>query len=410
MTGQLTSPRSCQPSTGPSTSHSSNKNNLAIIIVGCLGGILFVVAVILVLVPFARRRASRRHPKHSKSSTSSGDTLSSAHSRRGDVHNRTISADASAPLLEPDPNANNTEYSPFKSFTAQSDVATPLTALPGPNTDALRFPRRFAPSFGSFSARPSSPDLEPGPSRSYHPPSQPPLRHARTRIARAPMDTLPEDSVTDGSEMRGPSPAATSTESHAPAPTSWLHIPKASGIPLIGAFRGSLSSVTSSGSSSLPTMQHYPSFTKTARSVGASSRSSQTFYSVASDGHQSTSRNLGSPSSENGELLSRGPSSGVAARLKPSGVGERIPQVHLNSSEGVHPSRHASMVYSNPSLLSAPGALRPDEGTRPLSSTVGSGSSLSVYSDAKSHLGAVGEDGRWNGSASGSSGVRGRRS
>ena len=405
MTGQLTSPRSCQPSTSTSTSPSSNKNSLAYIVVGCLGGILFVVTAILVLVPFARRRASRRHPKHSKSSTSSGDTLSTAHSRRGDVHNRTISADASAPLLEPDPNANNTEYSPFKSFTAQSDVTTPLTALPGPNTDALRFPRRFAPSFSSFSARPSSPDLEPGPSRSYIPPSQPPLRHARTRIARAPMDTLPEDSVTDGSPMRGPSP--TSTESHAPAPTSWLHIPKASGIPLIGAFRGSLSSVTSSGSSSLPTMQHYPSFTKTARSVGASSRSSQTFYSVASDEHQSTSRNMGSSSSENGELLSRDPSSGVAARLKPSGVGERIPRVHLNPSEA---SRQASMVYSNQSLLSAPGALRPDENTRPLSSTVGSGSSLSVYSDAKSHLGAVGEDGRWNGSASGSSGVRGRRS
>ena len=353
-------------------------------------------------MPFARRRASRRHPKPSKSLSSSGDTLSTAHSRR-DVHNRTISADASAPLLEPDLNSNSTEYSPFKSIiTPQADVATPLTALPGPNTDTLRFPRRFAPSFRSFAARPASPDLEPGPSRSYLPPSQPPLRHARTRIARAPMDTLPEDSVTDSLPTRGPSPTAASSESHAPAPTSWLHIPKAS-MPLIGAFRGSISSVTSAGSSSLPTMQHYPSFTKTARSVGASTKSSQTFYSVASDGHA-----RGSPSSENGELLSP---SGMAARLKPSGVGERVPQVHLNSSDGVHPSRHASMVYSNQSLLSAPGALRPNEDTRPLSSTMGSGSSLSVYSDARSQPSAVGEDGRWNGSASGSSGgVRGRRS
>jgi hypothetical protein len=361
-------------------------------------------------VPFARRRASKRQLKTSKSSTSSGGTSSTAHSRR-DVHNRTISADASAPLLEPDSNTN-TEYSPFKSVTAQSDVTTPLTALHSPNTDALRFPRRFAPSFRSYSARPSSPDLESGPSRSFASPPQPPLRHARTRIARTPMDPLPEDTVADGSPKRGPSPTAASTESHAPSPTSWLHIPKVSGIPLIGAFRGSISSVTSSGSSSLPTMQHYPSFTRNTKSVSASSRSSQTFYSVASHG-PTTGRNL-SPqeTTEQGELLSPPPGSAREARLKPSGVGERIPRVHLNPSDGFHASRQASMVYSNKSsVLSAPGVLRLDENTRPLSGTVGSGSSLSLYSDARSQLGAIGEDGRSNGSVGGSSGgARGRRS
>jgi hypothetical protein len=157
-------------------------------------------------------------------------------------------------------------------------------------------------------------------------------------------------------------------------------------------------------------MQHYPSFTKNAKSVSASSRSSQTFYSVASDEHSASRNGASHPqSSEHGELSSPPPS--VAARLKPSGVGERIPRVHLNPSDGFHASRHASMVYSNKSsVLSAAGALRPDEDTRPLSGTVGSGSSLSFYSDARSQLGA-GEEGRWNGSVGGSSGgARERRS
>jgi hypothetical protein len=71
------------------------------------------------------------------------------------------------------------------------------------------------------------------------------------------------------------------------------------------------------------------------------------------------------------------------------------------------------MVYSNKSsVLSAPGVLRPSENTRPQSSTVGSGSSLSLYSDARSQLGAIGEDGRLNGGSVGGSsgGARGRRS
>jgi hypothetical protein len=394
--------------TTPTSSQSPNKSNLAVIIVSCLGGVLFLAAVVLVLVPFARRRASKRQLKTSKSSASSGGTSSTVHSRR-DVHNRTISADASAPLLEPDTNTN-TEYSPFKSVTAQSDVTAPLTALHNPHTDTLRFPRRFAPSFRSYSARPSSPDLESGPSRSFASPPQPPLRHARTRIAHTPMDPLPEDAVPDRSPKRGPSPTAATTESQAPSPTSWLHIPKISGIPLIGAFRGSISSATSSGSSSLPTMQHYPSFTRNAKSVSASSRSSQTFYSVASH-EPTTGRNLGpQETTEQEGFLS--PRPGSEARLKPSGVGEQIPRVHVNPSDGFHASRQASMVYSNKSsVLSVPGVLRPGENTRPLSGTIGSGSSLSLYSDARSQLGAIGEDGRLNGSVGGSSGgARGRRS
>jgi hypothetical protein len=157
-------------------------------------------------------------------------------------------------------------------------------------------------------------------------------------------------------------------------------------------------------------MQHYPSFTRNTKSVSASSRSSQTFYSVASE-VPTAGRNLVSrETTEQGELSF--PLPGSEARLKPSGVGERIPRVHLNPSDGFHASRQASMVYSNKSsVLSAPGVLRPDENTRPLSGTVGSGSSLSLYSDARSQLGAIGEDGRLNGSVGGSSGgARGRRS
>jgi len=224
------------------------------------------------------------------------------------------------------------------------------------------------------------------------------------------MDPLPEDTVPDRPPKSGPSPTATSTESQVPSPTSWLHIPKTSRIPLIGAFRGSISSVTSSATSSLPTMQHYPSFTRNAKSVSASSRSSQTFYSVASH-EPTTGRNL-SPQ-ETTEQGERALPPGSEARLKPSGVGERIPRVHLNPSDGFHASRQASMVYSNKSsVLSVPGVLRPGENTRPQSGTVGSGSSLSLYSDARSQLGAIGEDGGLNGgSVSGSSGgARGRRS
>lgn len=355
-------------------------------------------------MPFARRQAARRQPKHVKSSTSGSGTSSTAHSRRED-HNRTISVDASVPLLEPEP-STNTEYSRFGSTIAQSGTTIPPSAQSTLDADSLSFPRRFAPAFKSFSARPSSPDLEPGLSRPFRSPPQPPLRHARTRIARAPMDTLPEDSVTDGSPQRGPSPTATSTESHAPAPTSWLHIPKPSNIPLIGAFRGSISSLTSAASSSLPTMQHYPSFSKNAQSSSASTRSSQTFYTVVSDGH-TPGPNVSSPPSEHGEL--QPPAS--AARLKPSGVGERIPQVYMGGSNGLHPSRQASMVYSHKSsMLSVPGGQRRGERERPSSGTGASGSSLSLYSDARSQLGA-GEEERWNGSMDGGSGgVRGRQS
>ncbi|KAH9969943.1 hypothetical protein BJV74DRAFT_889753 [Russula compacta] len=415
MSGVATSPT--VQTTGSSTaSHSSSQNNLAIIIVASIGGVLFIVALVLVLVPFARRRASRRQPKHTKSSTSSDGTSTTVHSRR-DVHNRAISADASVPLLEPDPN-HSTEYSRFRSITAQSNTATEPSTPHHSSTDSppIPIPRRFATSFRSFSARPSPVDLESGsgpPSRSFLSSPPPPLRHARTRIARAPMDTLPEDSATDNLPQRGPSPTATTTESQAPSPTSWLHIPKASGMPLIGAFRGSISSLASAASSSLPTMQHYPSFNKTAQSAtsaSASSRSSQTFYTVASDG-PTTGHDMGSPS-EHGEVSPPRPP-GSAARLKPSGVGERIPQVHLmNPPDGFQTSRQASMVYSHKSsMLSVAGPPRKGEDGRPLSGTVASGgSSLSLYSDARSQLGS-GEDGRGNGSAGGSGGgARGRRS
>jgi hypothetical protein len=406
-----------KPTEGSSTpSHPPDKNNLTIIVVGCIGGFLVLVSAILILVPFARRRALKRRPKDIKSSVSSSDSPSSAQSRR-EAHNRTISVDAFVPLLESEPNTGSAEYSRFGSATAQSHTITPPRAPRALNTDSLRFPRRFAPSFKSSSARPASPDLEPGLSRPFLSQPQPPLRHARTRIAHVPMDTLPEDSVTNGSPQRVPSPTATSADSHAPASTSWLHIPKASNIPLIGAFRGSLSSLASAGSSSLPTMQHYPSFTKNVQSASASTRSSQTFYSVVSDGptagpNNSTFVPTSPPPplpSEQGEI--RVPVSAASARLKPSDVGERMPQVHKSPSTGLHPSRQASMVYSQrSSVLSAAGGQRRGERDRPRSGTVTSGSSLSLYTDARSQLGA-GEEGRQNGSVDDDSGgARSRRS
>ncbi|KAI0288705.1 hypothetical protein BC826DRAFT_1107551 [Russula brevipes] len=414
MSGVATSVTGSLPTAAQSTS--SSKSTTAIIVVASVGGFLFVVALVLVLVPFARRRALKRRSnpkKDAKSSTLSSGTSTTGQSRP-EVANRTISVDASVPLLESDP-TTSPEYSRFKStsdMTAQSSIPRTL------NPDSRHFPRRFAPSFKSFSAaRPSSPDLEPGLSRSFLSPPQPPLRHARTRVARVLMDPLPEDTVPDGTPQRVPSPTATSTESHAPAPTptSWLHIPKASGIPLIGAFRGSISSLASAASSSLPTMQHYPSFSQNVQSASASTKSSQTFYTVASDGPGPTAgRNLSPPASpppppsEQSEI----PLPGSAAWLKRSGVGERIPQVHLNPSDAFHASRQASMVYSQKSsMLSIPGGLRPGENGRPQSSTVASGSSMSLYTDARSQVG-VGEDGRWDGSVGGSSsgGARGRKS
>ena len=346
-------------------------------------------------MPFARRRASRRRPKLAESSTSSNGTSTTAHSRR-EIHNRAISVDASVPLLEHGP-VTSPEFgsSRLGSITALSDTATQSSPPYSPNADSLHIPRRFAPKFKSFSARSPSPDLEPGLSRPLRPSPPQPLRHARTRIAHMPMDPLPEDLATDVLPQRVPSP--TSTESHAPASTTWLHIPKA---PLIGAFRGSISSLTSAASSSLHTIQHYPSFSRNAQSASASSRSSQTFYSVDSSGPTAARHNL--PASEHGEFHP----SGVAARFKPGGVGERIPQLHLGASEGgICASRQASMVNSpSPSITKG---LRSNG--RPVSSTVASGSSLSLYTDARSQLGG-GEDGKTGSVGGSSSGGRGRQS
>ncbi len=166
-------------------------------------------------------------------------------------------------------------------------------------------------------------------------------------------------------------------------------------------------------------MQHYPSFSQSqnANSGSASTRSSQTFYSVGSGrptvGHGAPPSPTPPPPpfhlpSEHGEL----PLPPVP-RLKPGGGGERVPQVYLNPSDSNHPaSRQASVVdVQNPAILAVPGSLRPGENSRPVSSTVGSGSSLSLYADARSQIGGAGEDGKWNGSGKGSVGgssVRGR--
>ena len=156
-------------------------------------------------------------------------------------------------------------------------------------------------------------------------------------------------------------------------------------------------------------MQHYPSFSQSqnVHSASASTRSSQTFYSVVSAGNGAPPSSTPPPPvpSEHGELT-RPP----VPRLKPSGTGERVPQVHLNAPDGHHAaSRQASMV--NPASA-VPGKLRSGSKSRPVSSTVGSGSSLSLYVDARSQIGGTGDDGKWNGSGNGSVGgssARGRQ-
>ncbi|KAH9053938.1 hypothetical protein EDB87DRAFT_148649 [Lactarius vividus] len=424
---------------------SSNKNKLTIIIVAAVGGFLFIVALVLLIVPFARRRALRRKNKQAEGSSSSDVTSTTVSSRR-EVHNRAVSADASVPLLEPDFSTSDLEHSRFGTLTTQPGAYTQSSPPPTPSTVYSPLsPHLFAPTFRSFTAHPPLVDPEPRiPSRSRFTRSAPqqPLRHTRTRIARVHMDTLPEDLPMGPSPPRGPSPTPTSSGPHVsvpapphitspspsrassptisapspppapPSPTSWLHIPKTAGIPLISAFRQSISSVASKGSS-LPTMQHYPSFSHSQNAGSASTRSSQTFYSVGSgrptDGHGAPPSPAPPPPplpSEHGELP-RPP----VPRLKPGGGGERVPQVHLNVLESHHPaSRQASMEYAqNPAMLAVPGSLRPGEKSRPVSSTVGSGSSLSMYVDARSQVGSAVEDGRKNGNGSvGGSSARGR--
>ncbi|KAN0137941.1 hypothetical protein V8E53_004425 [Lactarius tabidus] len=453
--------------TPPSTHQSPTKNKpTIIIIVAVVGGILLIVALVLIIVPLARRRAARRRKKQAESSSSSDVTSTTVASRR-EAQNRTLSVDASVPLLEPDTSSTSApEYSrfdPLNILTAQPDAYIRSGSPPTPSTGNTSFhsPRLFAPSFSSFAERPPPfADLEPGPpprSRFIRSAPQQPLRHTRTRIARMPMDTLPEDLAMDTTPLRSPSPTVTRKFSRAPAhtpvpapapspspppspppllshasslaststsaaaasmrapspptgppsPTNWLHIPKNGGIPLISAFRQSISSIASRGSS-LPTMQHYPSFSQSqnALSASGSTRSSQTFYSVGSARHGAPPSPSPPPvpplPSEHGELPRPPP-----PRLKPGGGGERVTQVHLNAPDGHHAaSRQASMVNG------VPGSLRPGAAkSRPVSSTAGSGSSMSLYADARSQIGGVGEDGKWNGSANGSVGgssVRGR--
>ncbi|KAF8266806.1 hypothetical protein EI94DRAFT_1732230 [Lactarius quietus] len=263
-----------------------------------------------------------------------------------------------------------------------------------------------SPSPPRAKAAPLAPAPAPSP-----PPSPPPLYSP----ASSPRTSVSVS--TSAAASTSTAPPAPSPPPAPPSPSNWLHIPKAGGIPLISAFRQSLSSVASRGSS-LPTMQHYPSFNKSQNAQSAASgstRSSQTFYSAGGDvGHGNGNGPPPSPTppvpplpSEHGELPRPPP-----PRLKPGGGGERVTQVHLTPPEGHHAaSRQASMVYSQNSASAVPGSLRPGANSRPVSSTVGSGSSsLSLYVDARSQIGgASGDDGRSNGSVGGSTGsARGR--
>ncbi|KAH9014767.1 hypothetical protein EDB85DRAFT_2028835 [Lactarius pseudohatsudake] len=391
--------------TPSSTPRSSSKNKVTIIIVAAVGGFLFIVALVLIIVPFARRRAQRRKNKQAESSSSSDVTSTTVNSRSREVHNRTVSADASVPLLEPDFSISDLEHSRFGTLTTQPDAYTQSSPPPTPSTVSSPLsPHLFAPTFRSFTAHPPLFDSEPRiPSRIWPMDPSPPRGPSPTSTSSGPhAPASPHISPPSSSRTSSPTPAP-SPPLVPPSPASWLHVPKVAGIPLISAFRQSISSVASKGSS-LPTMQHYPSFSHSQNAGTASTRSSQTFYSVGSgrptDGHgapPSPAPPLPPLPSEHGELP-RPP----VPRLKPGGGGERVPQVHLNISESHHPaSRQASMEYAQNPAMSAK--------SRPVSSTVGSGSSLSMYVDARSQVGSAVEDGRWNGNGGvGGSSARGR--
>ncbi|KAA1476538.1 hypothetical protein DENSPDRAFT_843534 [Dentipellis sp. KUC8613] len=258
-------------------------------------------------------------------------------------------------------------------------------------------------------------DAEAGPSRAG--PSRPPpsLRHAKNRIAHPPLETLPENGLAASSSSHSHSHSHSHTHTQASTPTtirqqrpggssstisrpepspapSWLHIPRP-GVPLIGAFRASVSSSTSSKSRStdtLPSMQHYPSFT--AQSA-QSSDAPTTFYSLSSGEPGSSRRNgtgtgtgtgstrLGAAATEYGELQR-------AAKLKASGGAGLVPEVH--DGAGGLASRQASLMYG---VGSDGGAS--EAGRAPASSRAGNvpggyptsasgGSSVSVYTDARS--------------------------
>ncbi|KAI0050781.1 hypothetical protein FA95DRAFT_1570355 [Auriscalpium vulgare] len=322
--------------TSPPPQSSSNKSKLTIILVSCIGGFVLVLVVVLLVVPYARRYLAR--PLVSSKQVDGVSDRGSARS-----HQRSASGlESSMPLLVSD----NAELDPR--LAQASETKSPN----GYDGDSFLGARLFTATDNPYSVRPhaSTPRIIS---------AQPPLRRARTRVTQLqPMDTLPEDTAI----VPALSPPVSSDEH-----PSWLHVPNpvrrpSGNLPLIGAFRSSVSSTTSTNSR-LASLQHYPSFNASAPSA----KSLSTFYSLSSLADSATTKEstrVPPLPSEYGEILP------PAARLKPSGGPERRAQVQ--QVVDVHPaSRQASFLNGRASDYP----------------TSASASTVSVYTDARSRLG-----------------------
>ncbi|KAI0309758.1 hypothetical protein OF83DRAFT_1157559 [Amylostereum chailletii] len=354
-----------------------NKNKFIVIIVSCIGGFAVALILVLVLVPFLRRYARRRQSRDIEGAQDRG--LDGAHG-----HDRSRSGsglDSSAPLLsgkglevevfqpyptrqpEREREALGGDVDEHAPSTENSDE--PLTPVSAPGSAATRIYNPWTSS--ATSPSPAFP-------RSLRP-SSTVLKRARPRIGQShtPMEPLPENSLADPTPIPSPSPVppnpnedvsplTSPTSSQTDSHPSWLHVPK----PLISAFRKSLggSSVASS-TSSLPAMQHYPSFN--ASSVGSSgerSRSPETFHSFSSASMASAAVShapVSSPVNPHPERFLA-----IPAKLKPSGGSEHVATVQRVSPSALPSSRAASFLGGVGSVSSVSGA--------------------SVYVDARSRL------------------------
>ncbi|KAI0061885.1 hypothetical protein BV25DRAFT_711666 [Artomyces pyxidatus] len=144
--------------------------------------------------------------------------------------------------------------------------------------------------------------------------------------------------------------------------------------PDIGAFRKSFSSSISSHSS-LPPMQHYPSFNAASPSR---SRSPETFYSMSTGSLTSSTTPAQGHSAPMSVVSEYGEVAPPPARLKPAGGMERVPQQVQPAMH--HPaSRQASFANGHVSASLAGWRLSDYP-------TNASASTMSVYTDARSRL------------------------
>ncbi|THH20504.1 hypothetical protein EW146_g879 [Bondarzewia mesenterica] len=340
-----------------------NKTKLLTIVVVCVGGFIAILIAVLVIVPLARRYHERRRSLE----------LDSEHSSvRG--HQRLMSGpDLSMPLLNSDDPESERPH--IREMPHDCDANARHAYGGEPSGSVSVIPAIHKPTISVEAQGGSSGDADSAPSRSLRFP--PTLRRARTRVAHTPMAPLPEDTATDvipppkSPVSSSPSPSSPSASSN--THSTWLHIPfptSHGGAPLIGAFRGSVSSTTSTNST-LPSIQHYPSFS-------SRSRSPNTFYSLSSASF-SASASSGPPArgrvapTEHGELQP------LPARLRASGGPQQT--LAVTPVNDLPVSRQASLLHG--AELASPAGW---EGQRRSNgyATSTNASSLSVYTDARS--------------------------